>query len=76
MVSGAEGVTTPGTIARAGRRWPVLAAFPRTTVSQLTIRWVNAAEPVFKVVNPCVFADLSSIDEFGILTRARARFVG
>ncbi len=28
--------------------------------------WVNESEPVFKVMNLCVFADLSAIDEFGI----------
>lgn len=28
--------------------------------------WVNDDEPVFKVMNLCVFADMSAIDEFGI----------
>ena len=29
--------------------------------------WVNEDEPVFKVMNLCVFPDLSAIDAFGIL---------
>lgn len=29
--------------------------------------WVDFDEPVFKVMNLCVFADMSAIDEFGIL---------
>ena len=28
--------------------------------------WTNQAEPVFVVMNECVFADMSAIDEFGI----------
>lgn len=28
--------------------------------------WVDAAQPVFKVMSLCVFADMSAIDEFGI----------
>ena len=29
--------------------------------------WVDASQPVFKVMNLCVFPDLSAIDAFGIL---------
>jgi len=29
--------------------------------------WVDASQPVFKVMNMCVFADGSAIDEFGIM---------
>jgi putative hemolysin len=38
--------------------------------------WVDASQPVFKVMDMCVFADFSAIDEFGIFYYANGTVRG
>jgi hypothetical protein len=49
------------------------AAFGNTAVVG---GWVNSDEPVFEIMNMCVFADLSAIDTFGLWYHANGSIRG